>query len=316
MAKRFDVITVGGATEDIFFTADDYVVIDNPRDPVRQKLVAFEYGAKIGVPETATRFGGGAANTAVAFSRLGFKTAAAIAVGGDERAGRILRNLITHRVDIRCCQHVSGESGVSFILKAKGGEHVIFTHRGANDRLAIHRPLQACFKKAGRIFVTSLTGSWNKVLSEVMSAGRPIAWNPGRAQLNAGLKKLKPFLERTDILIVNRDEAIELAGQGLKPVSALLKRLFAAGPRIVAITDGAKGASAYDGNAIVSVKAAKARESDTTGVGDAFGSTLVAALDRGHGLQVAMRCAVKNSASVVSRQGAQSGLRSARELGI
>ncbi len=316
MTKRYDVITIGGATEDVFFTVDDYVLVDNPADAVRQKLIGFEYGAKVGVPSTLTHFGGGAANTAVSFARLGCKTAAVFMIGSDERGSRIMRNAAAHKVDLRLAGKVASESGVSFVLKTKTGEHVIFTHRGANDRLALDRRVLSYLKKARRLYLTSLTGSWKKILDEVCAAGRPLAWNPGRIQISAGLKALKPYLEQTDILLLNRDEAIELVGQGIKPTSALLKRLFACGPRIVVITDGKKGAAAFAGEKIITSRAANAKEQDTTGVGDAFGSTLVAALDRGYSLKQAMNFAMKNSAAVVSKSGAQNGLRTGRELGI
>ena len=42
-----DFITIGGATEDITFYTTEGVVIDNSKDLLRQKLLAFEYGAKI-----------------------------------------------------------------------------------------------------------------------------------------------------------------------------------------------------------------------------------------------------------------------------
>jgi len=320
--KRFDVVTVGGATEDIFFTVDDYVMIDNAKDPLRQKLVGFEYGSKIGVSETQSAFGGGAANTAVCFSRLGKKTAAIIALGRDERGLRMIENFKKHKIDCQCLEKTDKPSGVSFVLKTLDGEHVLFTHRGANDRLLINKTARKALAKAKRIFMTSLTGNWKTIAAQVFDSGRPIAWNPGRAQLASGFKSLKPFLEKTDILILNKDEAIELLLSYPKEngdneaSSYLLKKIHSLGPRLVVITEGARGACAYDGKKIYKQGIVKVKVVDTTGVGDAFGSTLVAALDSGLTITQALRAGMKNTASVLTKPGAQNGLLGARQLGL
>jgi len=54
---------------------------------------------------------------------------------------------------------------------------------------------------------------------------------------------------------------------------------------------------------------------DTTGVGDAFGSSFVAGLELYKGnIQKAMHLGVKNTASVVSQQGAQNGLLNKKDI--
>jgi len=314
--KRFDIITVGGATEDMLLTVDDYCLIDNPSDPLRQKLIAFEYGAKIGVSKIKTSFGGGAANTAVAFSRLGFKTATISAVGDDDRGERLVKNLARHRIDTRFIKTEHNlTSGLSFILEAKNHEHTLFTYRGANDCLALNAPDLRALKKARRIYLTSLSGNWRSVLTVIMSSNRSIAWNPGRMQLAAGFKTLKPFLEKIDVLILNKDEAIELTGRA-GPINQLVRRLVSFGPRIAVVTDGAHGAIAFDGEKNHRVLATKTKIIDTTGVGDAFGATFVAALDRDYSVNQALRYAAKNAASVIAKSGAQIGLKTANELGL
>jgi len=40
---KYDIITIGGATEDITFYTKEGVLIDNKKDVLRQKLLAFEY---------------------------------------------------------------------------------------------------------------------------------------------------------------------------------------------------------------------------------------------------------------------------------
>jgi len=73
---------------------------------------------------------------------------------------------------------------------------------------------------------------------------------------------------------------------------------------------GKNGADAYDGRIFYHQDILhERRRMDTTGVGDAFGSTLVAGLELFNGdIAKAMYLSVKNTASVISEQGAQNGL--------
>jgi len=90
---KYDFVTIGGATRDIAFFTDEGVLIRNKENPfnMRQKLLAFEYGAKIRIDEFINLFGGGASNAAVNLVGLGFKTAAIVEVGDDENGRAILK---------------------------------------------------------------------------------------------------------------------------------------------------------------------------------------------------------------------------------
>ena len=146
--KKYDFITIGGATEDITFYTHEGLMIANRKDILRQKLLAFEYGTKIKIDHSNSTFGGGAANAAVCFSRLGFKAAALVAVGDDERGGKITANLKKEKVDTNLVQKIKGvESGYSFILTGLDSEHIVFSNRGANSQLSIIN-LQCVWRKS------------------------------------------------------------------------------------------------------------------------------------------------------------------------
>jgi len=107
-------------------------------------------------------------------------------------------------------------------------------------------------------------------------------------------------------LIVNHDEAMEF--RKLKEIKGLLAYLLSLGPKLIVITDGDKGAYAYNGKAYHFMKAKSTKVVNTLGVGDAFGSGLTSALIYGKSLKEALRWGIVNSASVVSEIGAQKGL--------
>lgn len=88
------------------------------------------------------------------------------------------------------------------------------------------------------------------------------------------------------------------------------------GPKTVVITDGPKGAHAYDGKEFYTQKPYPDIKPpyERTGAGDAFSSTTVAALSLGQDLKMFAKWGAINSMSVVQEIGAQKGLLSRKKL--
>jgi sugar/nucleoside kinase (ribokinase family) len=177
------------------------------------------------------------------------------------------------------------------------------------------------------IYITSLSGEWKHTLEQIFSIETAkIHWNPGGRQIEMGVKVIGRYLKNTYVLQLNKDEAIglvysdpqyqDLDNEFLNNTQNLAKILKSWGPEIVLITEGKEGSTAYDGNRFYhqNILAEKKRV-DTTGVGDCFGSTFAAALIYTEGdIQKSMRLGAKNTASVISRQGAQNGLLTEKQL--
>jgi fructoselysine 6-kinase len=318
---KFDFITIGGATEDITFNTDEGVVIDG-KEATRQKLLAFEYGSKLKTDKAYSTFGGGSANAAVSLSSLGFKTASVLPIGDDIRGEKIVENLKNNKVETGLVEKITGrESSFAFLIKGKDGEHVAFVYNGVKKNFKISDKSLKKIKKAGRIYITSLAQGWQANLNKIFSCrDNGIFWNPGYTQIKAGLPKLKKYLEKVDVLGVNKSEAIELVTSVsqyknkpknyLNNVANLLKILKKYGPNLVVITNGENGSDAYDGEKFYHQPARRAKRAvDTTGVGDAFHSGMMAGLKLYDGdIQKAMELGMKNSASAVKQKGAQNGL--------
>ena len=323
----YDFISVGGATRDISFFTDQGVLIENPRDVLRQKLLAFEYGAKIRIDNFNYTYGGGAANAAVNFANFGFKASCLATIGNDDNGRMIIDNLKTRGVNKNLVRkHPDKNSGFSFILISKTGERIIFTERGANGFLKINNKDLSVLKNAKNIYISSLSGDWLAILAKIFPLvkkyGVRITWNPSEAQYSAGLDKLAPFLKDTFVFSVNKDEAIELAlvssgsgGQRLghaffNDEKNLLKIIKEFGPEIVVITSGSQGAYAYDGlNFYYQPIFKEKKRIDVTGVGDIFNSTFVAGLELYRGdIKKALFLSAKNTASKIASLGAQNGL--------
>lgn len=320
---KFDFITIGGAVEDINLYTKEDVLINNKKDILRQKLVGFEYGAKVIIKKHESFFGGGATSTAVCFSRLGFKTGALVCVGDDFRGKSIKENLRKEGISLELVKTLRGKvTGFSNIIVLRDNEHIIFTVRGANEDLTLNFLERNILNNSSRVHITSLNGKWEELLKKVFIIEKAkISWNPGSDQLKAGVSKLGKFLKKTNILLVNKDEAIELAisskmyknkgSKFLNNEKNLLKALKGFGPEIVVITTGKDGADVYDGEKFYYKDSLMdpRKVIDTTGVGDAFSASFVAGYEQYKGdIKKAMNLGMKNAASVLKQAGAQNGL--------
>lgn len=324
----YDIITIGGATRDITFFTDEGLVIKNPDDLLRQELLAFEQGAKIKVDKFHYLFGGGAANSAVNFALSGFKTACLTRVGRDESGLAIWDNLKQKKVYVPFLQKDDKlPTGFSFILVSPGGERIIFSNRSANEKLMINKPILKAASNVKWLYFASLPAKWQSLIKPLFSLNKPkIAWNPGLAQYGGGLKAISWFLKRTNLFMLNKDEAIELVlsdkkYQGQKKsyyneVKNLLMIIKNYGPEVVVITQGEEGASAYDGLKFYYQAIFKEKNRvDTTGIGDLFNSSLTAAYELSGGdLKKSLRAAARNCSFKISHLGAQSGIKDLRTL--
>ncbi|MBI1961696.1 MAG: carbohydrate kinase family protein [Parcubacteria group bacterium] len=320
----YDVITMGSATRDIFLFLDarDAPVIANPRaDPKREKLIALEYGAKIDVVSSARAIGGGGANAAVTFSRMGLTTAAVVRVGEDDDGNRILDALKQERVatayaqrDPKLCTAFSA----LIVAGEKKRDRAVLTERGASSANNFSR-FSRGITKAKWYYTSALSGkNWKKELRDISQTARTHgikwAWNPGTAQIRAGLSALKPFMKHCSVFNVNRDEALELAGKR-NSIKALLSSLLAAGPERVLVSDGINGVYCADSSAMVRMSADPSiRAMEPTGAGDALGSGFIAGLVAKHDITYALDVGLTNSESVICKIGAQEGILRLREL--
>jgi ribokinase len=139
-------------------------------------------------------------------------------------------------------------------------------------------------------------------------------------KLRSGFKALKPFLKKTEVLLLNKDEAAELVlsadGESTtESVESMLKQLHGYGPSVVVITSGRDGSHAYDGSAVYHHDTPQDKPLDTTGAGDCYGSSFVTGYINYDGdIERAMDLAQVNVNSLVSNVGAQQGFLQWKQL--
>lgn len=300
----FDIITIGSATIDVFVDTGKGLFRPCKRCP---EHVNVPFGSKILVKSLNFFTGGGGTNTAVGFTRLGFKTAWIGKIGDDPTGNVVLEELRKEGVDASIAKVEKGcASGYSIILDAKGHDRTILTHKGCNDLLL---PGDVDFKRINSrwIYSSSLLGRSLKTLKDIISKakkkGIKIAFNPSTYMITNEKKTVRAILKNTDILVFNKEEAGLLVGDD--DVGIMAKKVHGIGPLIVVITDGKDGAYASDGKTIWFCKAPQVHVVESTGAGDAFATGFVAGQMKGLSIPESMKVGMVESASIIQHFGAK-----------
>ena len=137
-----------------------------------------------------------------------------------------------------------------------------------------------------------------------------LAFQPGTFHFKWGIDKLAPIYRHAHIVVMNREEAVDVTGRAYDDLRGLTIGLHELGPQIVVITDGPNGSYASYDYKLVTIPnyPDPADPLDRTGAGDAFASTIVSALALGKSMDEALTWAPINSMNVVQQLGAQAGL--------
>ncbi len=309
----YDVITVGSATIDVFAKThfSELIKIIDPKGET--DLLAFPSGTKILIDDLEFTTGGGGTNTAVALSRLGHKVAFLGKLGEGTNSDFIHKNLIKEKIELLCA-HGKGNAGYSVILDTLEHDRTILTYKGINDELRKEDVPFRRLKTKWFYFCAMMGESFHtlEIIAEFAQQHKiKIAFNPSTYLAEKGAKYLKNIISRTDLLILNKEEASLLVGRD--SFEGLLFKLKGLGPKIVVITDGKNDLYVMDENYIYSALPPPVKIVDATGAGDAFASSFLCGILRKNNVEFAIRLGIVNAQSVVSHYGAKNILLNYRE---
>lgn len=319
------IICIGSSAKDIIFPINDGEILETPNDLEAQKKIVFELGAKYQVTQGRHEsIGGCAANVACGLARLGIETYCATRVGDDDAGSWMKKELEENGVKTNLVQvgknHRSDLSAI--IANIPSEDRIIFSDRDSNEKLEIEsQDLEKV--DAQWIFASSLNGneqeSWDKKLDRILSFVSEkeirLIFNPGQKNIKSNLQKVLEAIAQTEMLIINKDEAIEIVDklndtdkETLNDEKFLAEKLYNLGAKIVALTDGANGAWGFDGKEFLHIDAKKEKVADSLGAGDAFSSGFIAAHIKEKSLEECLRWGIENSTSVIQHYGAIEGL--------
>ncbi|OGC88633.1 hypothetical protein A2419_02190 [Candidatus Adlerbacteria bacterium RIFOXYC1_FULL_48_26] len=261
---------------------------------------------------------GNASNAAVSAARLGIKAALRAYIGEDRYGEDCLDVLKKEGVDISfMVKDPTRPSNYHYVLWYETERTILVKHEHYDYRLP------EIPENTKWIYLSSLADNslpYHQEIAKwiVVHPDTKLAFQPGTFQMKLGIEALKDIYARTELFVCNKQESERILG--LEPTDnkkELLDGLHALGPKLVVITDDRKGAYARDeqGAYWFAPMYPDARAPfERTGAGDAFASTVAAALALGKPFQEALLWGPINAMSVVQEVGAQKGLLSREKL--
>ncbi|MBE7711640.1 MAG: carbohydrate kinase family protein [Cyanobacteria bacterium SIG31] len=329
------VITIGSATMDVFVECDEANIVSVCSKDRNADFMSYPYGSKIDISSFASNVGGGGVNTACNFGNLGFNTSAIFKIGKDIYSEGILDFFKSQNVDLKTIvQNENVSTGFSIILVSFQGDRTVLAHRGANALITENDIDFEAIKNADLIYIAPLNGESNKVLEPIVEFAHnhdtKICFNAGTTSIKKGHEHLKKILESAHVVVMNKEEATMTTGIHVRPdtktekfsqdvihqdIKKMLQALKIKDYQVVVITDGNKGAYAYEGKKFYYCPIFPSEVISTLGAGDAFASTFCAALFKNNkDIGNALMYGSVNSSSVVSKFGATEGLLTFEEI--
>lgn len=260
-------------------------------------------GETVGDTGYASGLGGKGVNQSMAAALAGARVHHIGAVGAD--GGWIVERLGAAGIDAGGVDAVAAATGHAIVCVDAGGENQIIVHGGAN------RALTAA--QIDRALARARPGDWflaqneTSLIAEGFAMARERGLKTAYAAAPFDAAAAAALAGSVDLLAVNEVEAGQLAahlgtGADALPVPELL------------VTLGARGARYRAGDTVCAVTAFPVTPVDTTGAGDTFLGSFLAARDGGAGPEAALRQAAAAAAIQVTRPGAADAIPSAAEV--
>lgn len=331
--EQLDFLAIGDIVNDDFIDLKDARVFED-RDGV--SMIAMRFGDKIPYKDRELIYAvGNSPNASCAATRLGLNAGIMTHVG-DDRAGEDAiqalkeRNINTDFVTIE----EGKETNYHFVLRYKAERTILIKHEDYTYDLASQvkdklLPKWVYFSSVGE---NSLQYH-HDIATWVKDNNIKLAFQPGTFQIKLGYEPLKDIYANCELFFCNVEEAERILEKVIGEVTIdknrdqnqsnrqaqvkfLITEMSKLGPKIVCITDGPRGAYAFDQEKVMFIPMYPdpAPPVDRTGAGDSFSSTFTSALVLGKGIDEALRWGPINSMSVVQYVGAQAGLLSKERL--
>lgn len=316
--KSLDFLAVGDMAVDAFIELEDARVTCDINDS--NCTISMKFADKIPYKDvTVVHAVGNSPNAAVSAARLGLGSGLVTHAGSDEAGQECLASLTQNGVDTT---FVTQESDL------KTNYHYVLSYDADRTILIKHQPFTYDFPTetknlaAPRFMYLSSIGdntlAYHEQIADYLEANPDIklAFQPGTFQMKLGHEKLARLYKRTELFFCNKEESQRILGTDESDIKVLLKNMRDIGPTTVFITDGPRGAYAYDGEHfyMVPIYPDPKPPVERTGAGDAFASTITAAIALGKSLPEALLWGPVNSMNVVQYIGAQKGLLTREQL--
>lgn len=270
--------------------------------------------------------GGAIFNSAIALGRLGAKAGLFSGLSRDLFGQQLRRALAESNVDTSLAVSSDRPTTLAFVSLAGGNASYVFYDEntagrmvsiddlpdlGSEVRALLFGGISLISEPCGSAYEALLAREYHSRVTMLDPNLRP-DFVPDPQAHDARLRRM---IAMADIVKVSDDD---LAWFGEKePHEAIARRWLEAGPRLIVVTSGERGATAFTKRLVVSVPAKAVQVADTVGAGDTFNAALLAALDEAGNLSKerlsaleeaaladALAFAARAAAITVSRRGA------------
>lgn len=301
---QYDVLCLGSATVDSFLSIDPSIKEISPGD-------------KVLVNSIEKHSGGGATNSAAALSKMGLKVKILTKLGKDHDAEFILKELKQYHIKNISRHHSKQSTDFSTIISSKKDKNrVIFNHKGASLDLSSED-----FKKHDLgvkwLYLATLMGKSFQTAKEIVNHAYKketnLLFNPSLYLAKKGRYYLDEILLKTNILVLNKEEAQAILKQKTNNIKILLKELAKIGPEIVIITDGPRPLYGLYQNQLYSLIPPIVDVVDTAGAGDAFTSGFLAGWIKKYPFEECLKIGQANANSVIQYLGTKNILLTEKE---
>jgi fructokinase len=281
----------------------------------------------LGEPAFAPYAGGAVFNTAVALGRLGAGSSFFTGLSTDLFGELLEQTLAASHVDTSLCARSARPTTLAFVKLVNGQASYAFYDENTAGRLLAIDELPDLPGHVGTLFFGGISlvndpaaSSYAELQRRAAASGRVTMIDPNIrpgfiTDAPAYRRRIAAMIATADIVKLSDEDLHWLEGPG--DLTALARGLLARGPKVIFVTEGAKGARAVTARGQVSVEATRVTVADTVGAGDTFNAGILASLGSGglltkaavaalpdDALQAALSLGARAAAVTVSRPGA------------
>ena len=310
-----EIYAIGAALVDTEAEVSDSFLVEHAIDKGVMTLVEQSRQAQLidSLNKTGSslirKSGGSACNSVVAAAQLGSKTYFGGKVADDED-GKLYANDLSQAGVMHAFSPANqGVTGKCLVMVTSDAERTMNTYLGVSDNFSELEINQSVLANSAWFYVEGYLQT-DDYRTEVVKAAVEFAKQQG---VKVGLSLSDPFVAQLfsenlklvigdgiDLIFCNKDEALAFTATDNIDQAAENLKSYA---KTFAITDGAKGATVFDGDSLFQVPGVKATAIDTNGAGDMFAGAFLHAITSGISYLEAAKLANHAAAKVVERFG-------------
>lgn len=276
-------------------------------------------------PHYLPGFGGDTSNSAIAAARQGARVGYMTALGRDAFGNQVLGLWEGESIDAAAVRRKEAPTGIYFVDPHPSGRR--FTYYRAGSAASLYGPDdvdEAAVAGARALHLSAITQAISAGMRAASVAAMEAARRAGTLvsydtnlrlalwPLELARETIEAALGMADLAFPSEDEAVQL--WGIEDPDAIVDRVLALGPGIVALKRGERGALVATRERREAIPPAPCRAVDSTGAGDSFAGGFLAEHLRTGDPFAAGRYAARVAAGTVSGYGAVAPIPRRREL--